>query len=78
MNLKRPSYQRTVRWTKQGHTEPFFYIIGCCNFTEAKSCEVCTVLLNKGLFLDTVIKHDSCGPLQSVRFLHNLISLAAS
>ena len=25
--------------------------VGCCNFTEAKSREVCTVLLDKGLFL---------------------------
>ena len=30
---------------------PFFYIVGCCNFTMAKSYEVCTVLLDKGLFL---------------------------
>ena len=29
----------------------FFNIIGCCNFTEVKSCEMCTVLLDKGLFL---------------------------
>ena len=26
-------------------------IIGCCNFTEAKICEACTVLLGNGLFL---------------------------
>ena len=26
-------------------------IIGCCNFTQAKSREVCIVLLDKGLFL---------------------------
>jgi len=25
-------------------------IVGCCNFTEAKSREVCTILLDKGLF----------------------------
>ena len=35
----------------QGLTEPFKNIVGCCNFTEAKSREVCTVLLDKGLFL---------------------------
>ena len=32
----------------QGH---FLNIVGCCNFTEVKSREVCTVLLEKGLFL---------------------------
>ena len=26
-------------------------IVGCCNFTEAKSREVCMVLLDRGLFL---------------------------
>ena len=51
MDLKRPSYKRTVRWTMQGLTEPFQNIAGYCNFTEAKSREVCTVLLDKGLFL---------------------------
>ena len=35
----------------QGLTEPFLTIVGCCNFTEAKSREVCTGLLDKGLFL---------------------------
>ena len=35
----------------QGLTEPFLNIVGCCNFTETKSCEVCTVLLDKGIFL---------------------------
>ena len=36
----------------QGLTEPFFFnIVGCCNFTEAKSCEVYAILLDKGLFL---------------------------
>ena len=49
MDLKRPSYQRTVRWTMQGLTEPFKNIIGRYNFTEAKSREMCTVLLDKGL-----------------------------
>ena len=29
----------------------FLNIIGCCSFTEVKSCEVCTVLLDKELFL---------------------------
>ena len=29
----------------------FLNIVGCCNFTEAKSREVCTVLLDKELFL---------------------------
>ena len=29
----------------------FKNIVGCCHFTEAKSREVCTVLLDKGLFL---------------------------
>ena len=28
-------------------------IIGCCNITEAKSREVCTVLLDKGLEVGT-------------------------
>ena len=51
MDLKRPSYQRTVWWTMQGLMEPFKNIAGCCHFTEAKSREVCTVLLDKGLFL---------------------------
>jgi len=51
MDLKRPSYKRTVRWTMQGLTEPFQNIAGYCHFTEAKSREVCTVLLDKGLFL---------------------------
>ena len=37
---KEPSYQVNVRWTMQDLTEPFFNIIGCCNFTEAKGCEV--------------------------------------
>ena len=47
------SYQLAVQWTMQGLTEQsfLFNIIGCCNFTEAKSCEVCTVLLDKGPFL---------------------------
>ena len=31
--------------------EPFLNIFGCCNFTEAKICEACTVLLGNGLFL---------------------------
>ena len=39
MDLKRHSYQCTVRWTM---TEPFLNIVGCCNFTEAKIGEVCT------------------------------------
>ena len=51
MDLKRPSYQRTVRWTMQGLTEPFLNIVGCCNFTKATSHKVCTILLDKGLFL---------------------------
>ena len=42
MDLKRHSYQCTVRWTIQGLTEPFLNIVGCCNFTEAKIGEVCT------------------------------------
>ena len=29
----------------------FYYIVGCCKFTEAKSRELCTVLQDKGLFL---------------------------
>ena len=29
--------------------ELFYNIVGCCNFTKAKSHEVCTVLLDKGL-----------------------------
>ena len=33
----------------QGLTEPFLNITGCCNFTETKSHEVCTVLLEKGV-----------------------------
>ena len=47
-DLKRFGYQCTVRWTMQGLTEPFF---GCSNFTEAKTLEVCAVLLDKELFL---------------------------
>ena len=49
-DLKRFGYQCTVhvRWTMQGLTEPFF---GCSNFTEAKTREVCAVLLDKGQFL---------------------------
>ena len=49
-DLKRFGYQCTVhvRWTMQGLTEPFF---GCSNFTEAKTREVCAVLLDKELFL---------------------------
>ena len=31
--------------------ELFFNIVGCCNFTRAKSHEVCTVLLDKGILL---------------------------
>ena len=34
-----------------GLMEPFLNIVGRFNFTEAKSHEVCTVLLNKRLFL---------------------------
>ena len=40
MDPKRPNYQRTVQWTMQGLTEPFFNVVGSCNFTEVKSCEV--------------------------------------
>ena len=51
MDLKTHSYQCTVQWTMQGLMEPFLNIFGCCNFTEAKICEACTVLLGNGLFL---------------------------
>ena len=59
------SYQRTVRWTRQGLTEPFKNIVGCCNFTEVKSREVCTVLVDKQLFLKnrmTLPNKRSVGP----------------
>ena len=55
-DLKRPSYQRTVQRTMEGLTSHFLNIIGCCNFTEAKIREVCTVLLDKGLFKNEEIK----------------------
>ena len=41
MDLKRPSYQHTVRWTMQGLTEPFLNIVGCCNlYRGEKLCGV--------------------------------------
>ena len=33
------------------HDGAILNIIGCCNFTETESREVCTVLPDKGLFL---------------------------
>ena len=36
--------------------EPFFNIVGCCNFTEAKSREVYTVLLVISLKLNDACK----------------------
>ena len=54
MDLKIPIVTNVlhVRWTMQGlHDGAILNIIGCCNFTETESREVCTVLLDKGLFL---------------------------
>ena len=56
MDPKRPSYQCTVQWTMQGLTEPFFDIVGCCNFTEVKSREASKVLLDNGLVLKNRMK----------------------
>ena len=47
------SYQRTDDEQCRAWWSHLKNIIGCCNFTEAKSREVCTVLLVKGLFSKT-------------------------
>ena len=44
------SYQHTVQWTMQGLTEPFWSILGCCNFTEAKSHGCVQFYCIRGLF----------------------------
>ena len=36
-----------------GPDEAILNIVGCCDFIEAKRREVCTVVLDKGLFLKT-------------------------
>ena len=70
MDLKRPPYQRTVRWTMQGLMETFLNIICCCNFTTAKSREASTVLLDNGLFLKnrtTLAKKHSAWPSSTLK-----------
>ena len=52
MDLKRPSYQRTVRWTMQGLTEP--KVVRCVQFTgqgviSQKPTEACKKTLRQAL-----------------------------
>ena len=59
MDLKRPSYQRTVRWTMQGLTEPFLKyhwrkVVRCVQFTgkgviSQKPTEACKKTLRQAL-----------------------------
>ena len=58
-------------------------IVGCCNFTEAKSHEACTVLLDKGLFLKnemTFATKHSVWPLSTLKTVnlqyHSSLSVA--
>ena len=77
MDLK--SYQRIVRWTMQGLTEPFLKI--SLAVTEAKSREVCTVLVDKWLFLKnwtTLPKKRSVGPLSRWKLSIWTIALSCS
>ena len=57
MNPKRSSHQHTVRWTMQGLMELFFNITGCCNFTRAKSYEVCSFIGQRAI---SQKQNDSC------------------
>ena len=59
----------------------FLNIVGCCNFTEAKSREVCTVLLDKGLFLynwTTLAKNRSVWPSSTLKTVHREYRLSLS
>ena len=58
MDLKRPSSPMYCTMDNAGRNGAiFFNIVGCSNFTEVKSCEVCTVLLDKWLFLCLALEH---------------------
>ena len=57
LNPKRPNHQHTERWTMQGLMEPFFYIVGCCNFTMAKSYEVYSFIGQRAISQG---QNDSC------------------
>ena len=59
----------------------FLNIAGCCNFTEMKSREVCTVLLDMGLFLynwTTLAKNHSVWPSSTLKTVHREYCLSLS